>query len=693
MGDNQYLNTTGEDSVDGLNFKTAYEERIRNKITKDFNDAETFLRSYHDYCRDAYEMYNNARTYESLRKNHRFPSPLVQQHIDDFVANLMDKIWYNNRPCTIVGREETDKADAHAKQEMMNYQDYEDDMYSKISVFLRDTALYGTCIGQVDYDERKVRKIIGVNKPIPVLDQFTQEPIINLDGTPAYEQDINGEPVTESVLETVDDVVYRGAKTKRIDPLNFFFTSDKTPENDDKPIMIRTYVSLDDLEAKSYFFNLDLVRGELPLSDLRDDDSGANKIDQNAKIKRSARGFNPDIANSKNKFEYIEWQGRLERTELYEYLGKTPEEIEYLLGDGNKKSHCIVGLINRRIIVRLEETPFDIDCPNIVMGMIQRDEDEPVGLSIVDKLYSAHKGTEDMLGMLFENLKQSVNSMWIINVNSLARTGGQTIVNKAGQALEVTSRPDEAARRVEQPGIAKDFYQILSILNSYGKTSTGNEDILSGKGDPQAETLGEVQIVANQASVKIINYLRTFEDFIVNLYSMRNQINVQFIDQSYAYRVIGESANEWRTIDPRAIRANVDFICEASSRETNKAVITQQILQLIQICIPLYQSGMGLPIRFDKLIKRLCEQGFTWSPDNIEEYFPSLKLEKMGFDIDSMMIQNMLVGLQARQLQSTLGMMGPLMGAGAGGNQPKPRNENEAIESANARNQTQVGRE
>ncbi|MHC4622001.1 MAG: hypothetical protein ACYTEQ_30035, partial [Planctomycetota bacterium] len=164
----------------------------------------------------------------------------------------------------------------------------------------------------------------------------------------------------------------------------------------------------------------------------------------------------------------------------------------------------------------------------------------------------------------------------------------------------------------------------------------------------------ESQIAAAQAQVGMTSYLRSFEQsLIIPLYEMRNQINMQMLDAPYVYGIIGQGAIDWRQAEPAQIRANVDFICEGSERETNRIVITQQILQLAKVA-PLAER-MGIPVRYDKLFEGLCEQGFSWSKDKIQDIFPSLKLEKEGVDIDRMLLQTMLL---------RLALGGGMMGAG-----------------------------
>ena len=104
-----------------------------------------------------------------------------------------------------------------------------------------------------------------------------------------------------------------------------------------------------------------------------------------------------------------------------------------------------------------------------------------------------------------------------------------------------------------------------------------------------------------------------------------------------------------------------------------------------------YAQQAGQPVRFDKLLAKLAESGFSWSRDEVEEILPLIRFERESGQegtVDQMLIQNAMLQQAAMQIQSLFG------GAGGGPGQelPQPRSENEAIESNQKRNETQVGR-
>lgn len=666
--------------------REAFESALVKEWAEDFTAAQRFLDPFHKACVDAYERYHNALQYENLKKSNKFPTTLYQEQIDNFVSYVMDKLFYKNRPCTVVGTEDTDQPDADAKQEMLDWQDYKDRIYNKIESLVRDAAMYRICVAQVDYTEKTRREVVGEQVPMQSIDDM---------GNVVTQVDMMGKPIMRSRTTVQEVVEYRGPTVKRIDPLNFFISEDKSTLDDEFPLLIREYKGKQyflrnrkkvDAQGREhgYFFNVEKIGEVIGNRDI--EKSGADTPD-NIYSKRMAHGLRPEQQATRKNLEYVEWHGMVNKKKLYEYLGKPTEVLDETTGqmtpvcDEDEKCLVIGGMIERKLLVRLEETPFDFQRPNVVVGVIQGDEDELIGTSLTDKISAVVNGLDVLDGILIENFKQSVDAMHVININALVGDG-DAILNKAGGVIQTNRPVNEVHKRIEQPPVAKDIYALIDIWTQRGKGATGVQDIISGVGQAQAETLGEAEIVAGQAAQRMTDYIKSLEETLIEpLYDMRNQINMQFLDAEYVYGIIGEGAIDWRTIDPTQIRANVDFLCESSTRETNRTIITQQILQFIKMA-PVAQAS-GIPLRFDKLFKRLCEQGFSWSEKQVEDIIPTLKLEKMGVDLDQLLLGGALQAM-------TLGTAAPMQQLG--GSDPNPTNESDANQSMRQRNDTQIPR-
>lgn len=650
---------TEDDTIPSNPFEGEMVERVK----KDFNEAEQWLRPLHRFCVQAFEGYHNARTYEDLRKKNKFPVPVIQTLVDQYVAHVTDKLFYANRPCTVVGVEEDDKADAEVKQEMIAFQDRKDGMTTKLVKAIRDSALYPYTVAQVNYVEKIQKKW----QQVPVQQPIEQGLMDRLRGAPQ-------QFTTTMEWQHVPTVVYQGPEVKRVDPTDCFFGPDKTEIGDDFPIMIRTKQAKSFFKSQDYFFNQDQIK-DIPAGPVSD------RMEEDV-MKRDFLNVSPTSANSLKMHEYIEWQGYVDAAKLYEYLEQDVEGLE-----PDEEAFVICGVVDGITVVRLQEDPLQLGRPNVIVGWAMPEEDEFFGGSMTDRVMAVHLGSQSAMGMLLENLKQSVNAMWIINTSKLKK--GNPLVNKAGHILETNDDVNNVAKRVEQPAVARDLYLLIGMLQQMGQDTANMQDTIQGKSEPGSETLGETTILANQAELGLRNSLRCFEaTFIEPLYELRNEINANFLDKEYVFNVIGDGVVNWRSIQPEQIRARVDFVSESSTREANKAVMGQQLLQLMELA-PL-AAGMGQPVRADLMMQKWLQVMGSMREAETLQFFPLVQMEKLqGIDANQLMVE-MAMAKQQNELAAAAPQ--PIAGEqGPPGERPQPTSEAGAVESANAQNQTDVG--
>lgn len=621
--------------------KAAFEARMVQRVVDDFEAAKRFMGPIHDQCDEAYEAYHNARKYKSMTKSKRFPVPVIQTLVDQFVAYVYDKLFYASKPCTVVGFEDTDDADAEAKQDMMTWQDRQERMTLKLEKFIRDAAMYPFCAAQVDFKE-KTKREWQVVKRVKRIGPFIVDEW----------DEWSREPVTK----------YKGAVSKRLDPRMVFFGPDKAEMDDEFPIMVFSKQTKEYFETEDYFFNQDKISEEP--SSLADEVEDENK--------REMLGRDVGATESKKNEQYIEWHGWVKAYELYAYEDRIDELTQ--IDDAEEMVPVVMGVVNGQVLVRLDENPLKLDQPNIIIGFAMPEEDELTGGSLAEKVMACHKGTQDLMGMLMANFHQSVNRMWVVWKSAILNQ--KPMVNEPGFVFETNQDVNKVIRSLDPPSISQDIYKIIAYLAQLGKDASSIQNPMQGKPDAGIETLGEMGILAGQAELPLRKALGTFETtFVEPLYAMRNAVNTNFIDAPYAYGIIGESAVEWRTIEPGQIRARVDFMCESSTRETNKGVIGQQLLQWIKLAPQ--AAAAGQPVRIDKMLRKFGEVIAAMKPKETLEFFPLIEAEER----------------QGGQLPLDPGVIEQGLGNVPGnmpGNMPTPQTEAEAITAAGRQNSPQV---
>lgn len=685
-----YLNPQG--SMD------TYLYAIYTQIKEDFHNAEQDLGAFHKKVKEMRSAYNNVEDYVSLRKENKFPVPFMQKHVDQIVAYIQDKIWHTNEPCTMIGREEQDKPHIEAKQAMMNYQDEQDNVYSKIGQLIRDCVLHRICAAQVDYGKDTRKKWIEDSIPAYVFDESGM-PIIDPEtNQPVVQTDISGQPVSMGSRWVQEEIIdFCGARTKRIDLLDLFFPCEKMNNEDDIPVMVRSYQSLDYFYSQDYFFNQEFI-------DKNIDQKHKHRI---LASKEENTGLMPASYSSRKPHDYIEWQGKVDKGKLYNWMANSshhPEITEIIpfklymetWGESRdiieikerEKCWAIVGMVDDEIIVRMDVSPFNVS--NVIIGSMSTENEYLIGLGPGQKIEAIHKGMQDLMGMMIENFKQIVNAGWVIWEDMLKDKNVKA--NKPGVIFKTIADVNNTVKRLEQQIIAPDIHTIMAYFEQWGQDADGLQDTLTGKGDRGVETLGEANQVMVSAALRMRDYLKSFEEsFIKPLWRLRNDINSAYIDQDYAYRVIGKKGLEWRKITPAEIRTSVDFICQSSSRETQRAVLIQQILELGQIAPLALQAGQ--PVRIDLLGAELCRVGFNWSENKIKQIWPliGLEAERGQPEINQMLAENALLAQAMQRLQMMMGMgMGGGQAVSTGQQLPQPTTESDAIKSMNKRNEPNI---
>lgn len=634
-----------------------WEERAKRRVLSDFKRAQEFLDPIHKTWLSNYEHYRAGQTTQGIherKSDNLFPVPFTTEQVDTFCSMINDKLFHMGAPATIYPREDTDKADAEAKQAMFDYHDEIDDVEMKIRMGTKDGALYGIIPFKVDYQERQRSEVI--NSPRPVPDE-TGQPMM----------DMGGQPVTVDVPEVVETPEFLGAAVTKLDPFDTFFVPEKVCYGDGHAIMVRTRMRRNEFTAP-YFFNIEKIKKK----DGAGTPSGTDDI---LKERRHIAGQKVDNKYFQNHCVYIEWQGYYD----------PGDEVDGIDGQKMEPGHYVIGVVTGTIyedtLVRFDKDPLKLGKENIIIGNIERDDGSLIGYALIDKFHALQHAQDTICGMLIANLKQQVKRPKI--VCSEALIDPSQINTAIDETIEVHETEDvtKVIHFPDVPNMSPDIYNGLQIFRQMGQNSTRLYDIAQGKVQEGVGTLGEGQILMGATNLSINDYLKTIEGSLIKpLYQMRNTINSYFLDVPYVVRVVGAKGLEWRQIEPGQVRASVDFVCEASSRDMERGVVTQQILQsiapLMQVTQMLQLQGLP-PARPDILMGKLYEQ-WSWSQDQIKSILPSLTID----DQQAQVLQQMMQQQQAMAAQAQ----------GGGEQGPQPRNEQELQASMQGRNQTQVGR-
>lgn len=606
------------------------DDKLAQRVSKDFERAKSYLKGFHADCIDRHQHYVAPGLQTNLDADKTFPNPFITEQVDTLVSNMMEKLTYKDEPCSIIGHNDTDKEDADVKRQFMKYKDDVDGVQEKLRQAIKNCCIAKMAPAVVNYKEEF--DMVPGTEEVQAEDEFGR-PIMEMDGITPY-------MIEQPAM--VKEYTFQGDTTELVDPIDFFWVPEKRFIYDEHPMMIRSRQTFDWFKKQPWILKAGLTKLKTET-----EPGGTDEVDDLLDERRDMQGFSTENRGGK-EYVYVEWHGYI-KGELY-----------------------IIGVANSKVLMRKQEAKkiFNIGHPNIVIGNIGAEQGEIYGLSLIDKCHSVHHAIDTLLGMLLKSLRQTVNPMY---KGDSTRLRNKNLENEAGKFWDCKGNPDEAIQRMEQEQISKDVYTLIGMFREMGQNATGISEGRLGNPDPGVDTLGEANIVeGNSAMREKGGYLRSFEtSFVQPLYKMRNQINMNHVtDIGYLYSILENGVMHWRQIKPSAVKAGVDFICEASNRENQRAVITQQILQALNLNIKM--GDILGPIPLLKLLEKLYEEGFGWKQETIKELLP---MEDIAMQMQTSMLQQQQQGMAGENPQSM----------------PQPKSEGQATANANQRNSTPVG--
>lgn len=704
-----------------------FEDMMLRRVQRDVAEAIDFTRPLREEYLDSFALYNRGNDYSQLREEEIYPTDFYSQLVNTFTSSMMRPLWAKDEPCKLIPGPNTSSEEVEVKQQLHDFQNREDGLKETHRIGIQDISLHGIGIVKTDYIE-ETETIWGTEEVLDTqtmqeIDPQTQEVIRE------FEQPIvdplTGEEQTKLVSVPIESVLYKGPRSERIDPQNFFFGIDKR-RGDSNPVMIRSFVDRDFFNTKRFgkflFINRDRL-SELNPSQPERHDQDSHELWR----KREILGMRDTSSISRNEFVYFEWQGLVDKKKLFSYLQRrggprfeldprTNQFVDVISPDLVKKGEtvmCVCGMTNAQIINRLDK--FFLDHSNIVAGIMSPIDNEMVGDSIGRQAKPGGMRMDALGGIMFKSLRIAVNRGHGINVEAVVGgEAGVPDVNQDAWVLKCTENPNQVHKIIDQPSVARDVYQAQAIVERWTRDRTNVSEVTSGKADPNAETLGENILVAQETSVRSDDPLEMIEDkFIIPIARIRDEINMLFLtDEKYRMEIIGEEGERnWVSLTPDQIRAHTRFMCESSGREENKAVITQQLLQANQTAPNALAAGQS--VRLDRMMFKLFTDGFGRSEEEAGFFFPTVKAELdsgAGGQMDQLMAAtqqqteaNKLLSAQVNaillQIQAQFPLGLPMAKGGENGNSPggstksagqelpQPTNETDAVQSNLQRSQ------
>jgi hypothetical protein len=212
-----------------------------------------------------------------------------------------------------------------------------------------------------------------------------------------------------------------------------------------------------------------------------------------------------------------------------------------------------------------------IDDPGYITGISIIEFVERLGLTI-DELYN----------IVLDNMNYVLNKQYYIN--ELAGIDEADVISSPGKVIRGKRPFNEAMGVIQTPDISQSVFMVLNMLLSHYKEYTGITQTVLGAGTAGSDTATEIAAIVRSSSTRLGQFERMIEDtYMRPLFERWVVLNQQFLTQEFVVRVFKDGQPIYPKVAPEDIQGVFDYRFEGASRSESIALLTGQIMQMLQI--------------------------------------------------------------------------------------------------------------
>ena len=168
---------------------------------------------------------------------------------------------------------------------------------------------------------------------------------------------------------------------------------------------------------------------------------------------------------------------------------------------------------------------------------------------------------------------------------------------KDGDAIKVPHM--SAISRVEQPTLSAESYRMEEIIKEDIRQLSGQNAMMAGAGLPSRTSAAEVNKRASYSEMKMEDRIMAVDDLILRVGTQVLQHAKANMKKEKVIRIMGAWGNEWVTMTPEDIRAEVDLNLISTSTpkgetDLEKSTATNLVNMVLQQLPTLQQMGIEL---------------------------------------------------------------------------------------------------
>jgi hypothetical protein len=233
------------------------------------------------------------------------------------------------------------------------------------------------------------------------------------------------------------------------------------------------------------------------------------------------------------------------------------------------------------------------------------------------------------------------------------RPGG-VILTKDG------ATPSSAIYECRSNQLPQHIFEMLQYQEQLKENKTGVNKYSQGSDSREVNrTATGVAILSNNAQQRSKQIARNFaETGVKDLFQCLTDMNLKFLENEVAIRL----DQGWAKIDRQAVDGKYDIKIDVGLGTGVKEIKVQQMMQMLQLSMPLTQMGVVTPVNLQEMIKTIYE---LWGYKSSEKYV-NTDLEQQ-----QQQMQMMQGGMNAGIPQGGVGQIAPqggepMAGAGSG---------------------------
>lgn len=199
-------------------------------------------------------------------------------------------------------------------------------------------------------------------------------------------------------------------------------------------------------------------------------------------------------------------------------------------------------IVSNGIVLQDGPSPYDDeDFPYVCFNLIPT-LDSAYGRSLIQFIESLQEIIDTSLSQILDAQHYAADPMLIVDdVNS---EGGNQIENMPGAVLFNQSQSGQGYYWLQGPGFNQAWMQVLEVVTNAMDSVLGRVDVLKGERPAGVNTLGGLEIIRDEANVRIRNLIRWVKASVKRSYLLIISRLKQFVRDQRTVRLLGKGGKE-----------------------------------------------------------------------------------------------------------------------------------------------------